>query len=137
MRQSSRTPKRRIILSILHSSRLPSITYRTHLYPKSNRNSKLFINSILNYTPSYFLKHYPFMTSMYDGLYSKNTPIWTTPMITKSPCRSSHCRLNSPRSSITKIRRLWYITHHNLTRTSHWLHSISLYNTLSMRYNYN
>ena len=77
------------------------------------------------------------MVSVYNSLHSKNTPIRPTPMITKSPRRSSNCWLNSPCSRTAQIRRLWYTTNYNLTKPIHQLHSISIPNIISLRHDHN
>lgn len=77
------------------------------------------------------------MTSMHNSFYSKNTIVRPPPLTAQSPCRSSHRRINSPRSNPTKTRRLWNITSHNTPKPSNRLYGISLHYIISMRNNYN
>lgn len=58
-------------------------------------------------------------------------------MTTQSTRRSPYCRIYSPCSRITKIRRLWYITPHHNFKSNNKNHSISFYYVMSMRHDYN
>ena len=70
------------------------------------------------------------MTSMYDSLYSKNTPQRPSPLITWSTCRSPYCRIHSPCSCTTKTQRLRYIANYNNTKPTNIFHRIPFSHTL-------
>lgn len=137
MRESNGPPKRRILLPVLHTSRLSTTTSCTNLHPGLNGHSKPLANTALNCSPTNLMKHESPMTRVYNSLHGKNTPLWSTPLITESPCRSPHCRLYSPSSHPPQARRLRHPTHHNSTWPSHWTNGLPLHNALHMGNNYN
>lgn len=77
------------------------------------------------------------MTSVHNSLHGKDTPVRSTPMTTKSPCRSPNCRLNSPRSRTTQARGLRHATNYYPTKPNNQLYGISLPDIIPLRYNYN
>uniref|UniRef100_A0A8D2FNL2 Uncharacterized protein n=1 Tax=Theropithecus gelada TaxID=9565 RepID=A0A8D2FNL2_THEGE len=112
MRQPSRTPQRRHILSILHSNRFPTPAHHINIYPQQNRLTKHHTTNTHRPKTNNHLISQPHLTSMHNSLYNKTTPIRPTPMTSQSPCRSSHCRLNSSCRSTPKAGRLWNDTTH-------------------------
>ena len=102
-----------------------------HCMAKTNKNCHrltTFSNtSILNTSNIQLLIQHFHTTSMYDSLYSKNTPLQPSPLITWSTGRSPRCRIHSPSGWTSKILRLWYIVNHNNSKHINRFHNIPFF----------
>lgn len=74
---------------------------------------------------------------MHYSLHSKNTIIRPSPMITKSPRRSPHCRINSTSGNPSKTRGIRNNTNYTPYCSPNKSHSLPIHYTLIMRNNYN
>lgn len=137
MRRSNRTTKCRLVLPILHPSRVPPSSRCTNLFTKYPRIPKYVINPTLIQPTDRLMKQLPPMTSVHNSIHSKDTPVWPSPMTTKSACRSPDRRLNGPRSRTTKTRGLRHTTNHHPTKPNDQLYGISLPNIIPLRHDYN
>lgn len=137
MRKPNRTPKRRLLFSILHTSRISPPPSNPTIYAKHNRLTKYITHSIFSPNTRTLLNSQTYMISMHNGIHSKNTIIWLTPLTTKSTCRGTNRRINSPSSYPTKTWRLWYDTNHNNSRTNYNIHVLSIHNAFPMRHSNN
>uniref|UniRef100_A0A671EH57 Uncharacterized protein n=1 Tax=Rhinolophus ferrumequinum TaxID=59479 RepID=A0A671EH57_RHIFE len=95
--------KRRTLFPILYTSRVPPSSSGTNLYSKHHRDPKLFTLDVLTTTPISFLKQHLPMTSMHNGIYSKNATLRLTPLTTKSTRRSTNLWVHSPSSCRLKL----------------------------------
>lgn len=137
MRKPNRTPERRILLSILYISRIPTPPSNPIIYAKHNRLTKHITHPVFSPNTHTHLNSQTYMISMHNSIHSKNTTIWLTPLTTKSTRRSTNRRINSPGSYSTKAWRLWHNTNHNNSRTNYNIHVLSIHNTFSMRHSNN
>lgn len=127
----------RTILPILYPSGITPTPNRTNLFTKYYRVTKHLTHPTLIQPTSKLLKQYFPMIGRHNGLYSKNTTIQPTLMITKSTHRGSNHRLNSPCSHIIQTRRLRYTKNYHHTKLINQLHSIYIPNTIPLRHNHN
>lgn len=137
MRQPNRTPERRPVLPILHSSRLPASPNRLTMDPRQFRHFKSSSNPIPGTTSARFVIQYPVMTGMHNGIYSKNALVWPSSMTPKSSRRSSYRRVHSSRRSTTQIRGIRYNTNYRPTKSIDKFNSVSFHDAIHMRNNYN
>lgn len=137
MRKPNRTTECRTLFPLLHASRISPPSSSTNLHPKHHRNPQLPPLNILTSTLISFMKQCLPMTGMHNSIYGQNTPLWPTPLTTKSARRSTNCRIHSPSRYPPKTRGLWYATNHNTTKPRYRLHSIPIPSIILMRNNHN
>lgn len=77
------------------------------------------------------------MISMYNSLYSKNSTVQPTPMITKSKCRCPYCRIHSSCICLTKPGGLQHTVNHSDTKFPNELLSISIPHAITVRNSHN
>lgn len=77
------------------------------------------------------------MTDMYYSFYSKNTSIWSPPMITKSSCRSTNRWIHSISCHSLKTRRVWDTTNYHPPRSINNTHILPIPHIIIMRYSHN
>lgn len=116
MRQPNRTPKRRNLLPILYSSRIPPSTSSPSPSTPKHRNALNTYPPILTATDSCLLRRQDLMSRLSNRFPSKNTPLWSPPLTSKGPRRSSSSRINSPSGNPTKTWRLWHNTYNSNSR---------------------
>uniref|UniRef100_A0A8C9IM48 Uncharacterized protein n=1 Tax=Piliocolobus tephrosceles TaxID=591936 RepID=A0A8C9IM48_9PRIM len=90
LRQPTRTLQCKLILLILHTSRIPSSTCNTSLYSKYLRFTKHASNNTYYPRALSLLIRQSYMTSMYHRFYSKDTFIQISLMTPQSPHRSPY-----------------------------------------------
>ncbi|KAG8512583.1 LOW QUALITY PROTEIN: hypothetical protein J0S82_007116, partial [Galemys pyrenaicus] len=116
---------------------ISTIIIGTNLFAKPRRIFKFLNFTTTSYPSTKQLVLITTMVSQHHRIYSKNTTIRTSPMITKSTCRSSYCRINSTCSNSTKTRRVCYDTDFSYLVSSYKLYSISIFNLITVRNSYN
>jgi len=116
LRKSNRTPQRRYLFFILHPSRLPASFSGPTAFTTVNRNS-IFTNYPIH--PTYTDKHMKpqnLMGRLFNRVFSQNTSLWCTSLVTKSTCRSPRCRIHSSSRNSAKTWGLRNDTHNNNIR---------------------
>lgn len=137
MRQPNRTLKCRNLFPVLYTNWLHPTLNCPHFNPKLNRNTQLPNPLPHNTPPTLNMIQHHSMTSMYNSIYSQNTIIRSPSMITKSPRRSSNCRLYNFSSNSPKARGLWDNTSFHHSRPPNKIFSLPIHHPLIMRHNYN
>lgn len=77
------------------------------------------------------------MISLPHCLLSKNAPLRSTPLTTKSPCRSPNRRFNNSSSNFTKIRRLWNNPNHCHIKSNNQRNNIPILNFSNLGHYHN
>lgn len=137
MRKSSRTIKRRLLLLILHASRIPAPISYLNLYTEHHWLTKPTHHPILNSNATTLLNIKTYMTSMHNSIYSENTTLWLAPLATKGTRRSTYRRINSTGGHPAETRRIRHNTNFNNLRPHLRTYSLPIHNIITMRYSNN
>lgn len=118
MRKPTRTPQCRHLPTILHISKLAAPFNHDYTPVRKNRYPTPTDPRTNPSNPIHFVDKHSIRASTAYSVYSKSPPIRLTPLTTKGPRRGSHRRLNTPRRSSIKTRRLRDHTSHPAYRAT-------------------